>query len=445
MSELQPMSRREEWLEFWERRERPFLRVLPYVLLILCVAFDLGTRQSLNGPMRIDLGLALASAAIMAVVDRLDRRSSWTEHQTAFSPGWAALVFGTLVGLSAGLVVREPLYGFYAWTGYFWAWRLLLGRGRLAGVAVVAGVVAVSQTNAGPYRSVYQVAGLVVVYLINCCVAGALTWFGWIGEEQQQRRVREVSALTDANAKLAESLRHNADLQERLLTQARAAGVSEERRRMAREIHDTLAQGLMGIITQLQAAQRAGIGDPAAERHLDSAIGLARDSLTDARRSVQALAPQPLAGVRLVDAVEDVARRWSDLHGVPVSCTTTGTPRAMPSEIEIALLRTAQEALANVAKHAHAGRVGLTLSYMEDLVTLDVRDDGVGFATVNGSGPRRPRAEGGFGLAAMRQRVEGVAGTLEIESEPNAGTAISAAVPVPVPAAAPVPAGGDER
>ena len=117
----------------------------------------------------------------------------------------------------------------------------------------------------------------------------------------------------------------------------------------------------------------------------------------------------------------------------------------MPSEIEIALLRTAQEALANVAKHAHAGRVGLTLSYMEDLVTLDVRDDGVGFATVNGSGPRRPRAEGGFGLAAMRQRVEGVAGTLEIESEPNAGTAISAAVPVPVPAAVPVPAGGDER
>ena len=106
----------------------------------------------------------------------------------------------------------------------------------------------------------------------------------------------------------------------------------------------------------------------------------------------------------------------------------------MRPEIEVALLRTAQEALANVAKHAHASRVGLTLSYMEDLVTLDVRDDGVGFATVNGTGPRRPRdAEGGFGLAAMRQRVEGVAGTLEVESEPDAGTAISAAIPaVPI-------------
>jgi signal transduction histidine kinase len=118
------------------------------------------------------------------------------------------------------------------------------------------------------------------------------------------------------------------------------------------------------------------------------------------------------------------------MHGVPVSCTTTGTPRVTRPEIEVALLRTAQEALANVAKHAHAGRVGLTLSYMEDLVTLDVRDDGIGFAGVNGAGPFRPRdAQGGFGLAAMRQRVESVAGTLEIESEPDAGTAVSAAVP----------------
>jgi signal transduction histidine kinase len=98
--------------------------------------------------------------------------------------------------------------------------------------------------------------------------------------------------------------------------------------------------------------------------------------------------------------------------------------------LEVALLRTAQEALANVAKHAHANRVGLTLSYMEDQVTLDVRDDGIGFETVNGSEPRRPRDDGGgFGLTAMRQRVEDVAGTLEIESERDGGTAISASVP----------------
>jgi signal transduction histidine kinase len=113
--------------------------------------------------------------------------------------------------------------------------------------------------------------------------------------------------------------------------------------------------------------------------------------------------------------------------------TTTGDPRPMHADVEVTLLRTAQEALANVAKHSRATRVGLTLSYMEDLVTLDVRDDGVGFEPnvkrANGS------TNGGFGLAGMRQRVQRLSGRLEIESEPGGGTAISASVPA-------IPAGG---
>jgi signal transduction histidine kinase len=279
MSEGKSMSRREEWLEFWERREMPFLRAMPYVLLVLCVGFDVAARHGVDRAMLVDLGLALAAAALMSAMDRLDHRTSWTEPQTV-GTGWGAVVFATLAGLALALVVRQPLYGFYAWTGYFWAWRLLQGRARLAGVAAVAAGVAVSQTGAGPYDNVYKIGALVVVYLLNLCVAGGLTWFGWISEEQQHRRVREVSALTEANAKLEASLRQNAQLQEQLLTQAREGGVSEERQRMAREIHDTLAQGLMGIITQLQAAQRAGVSGGSAARHLDSAIALARESLT---------------------------------------------------------------------------------------------------------------------------------------------------------------------
>jgi signal transduction histidine kinase len=89
-------------------------------------------------------------------------------------------------------------------------------------------------------------------------------------------------------------------------------------------------------------------------------------------------------------------------------------------------LRTAQEALANVARHAHASRVALTLSYMEDLVSLDVRDDGAGFDPAT---PRTATDNGGFGLAAMRERLHRIAGTLEVESEPGGGTAISAIVP----------------
>lgn len=152
-----------------------------------------------------------------------------------------------------------------------------------------------------------------------------------------------------------------------LLTQARAAGVSDERQRMAREIHDTLAQGLTGIITQLQAAQQAGVGwvgTNSGAHHIQSAIELARESLTEARRSVLALAPEALTDSQLPEAVHDVAQRWSDMYEIPAAFTTTGTARVMRPEIEVALLRTAQEALTNIAKHAHARRVGLTLSYM---------------------------------------------------------------------------------
>jgi signal transduction histidine kinase len=107
--------------------------------------------------------------------------------------------------------------------------------------------------------------------------------------------------------------------------------------------------------------------------------------------------------------------------------------RPVQPEAEFALLRAAQEALANVARHARATRVGLTVSYLENEVALDVRDDGVGFdATQPGSA--QPGRDG-FGLVAMRQRIEGVAGTLQIESEPGGGTAISACVPT-VPALA---------
>jgi signal transduction histidine kinase len=133
------------------------------------------------------------------------------------------------------------------------------------------------------------------------------------------------------------------------------------------------------------------------------------------------------------------------LHGIAVQVTTTGTARPMPPEADVALLRTAQEALANVAKHARATKVGLTLSYMENEVALDVRDDGRGFEPdrlgdgppgVGDDGPRRPDAGvpgGGFGLVAMRQRIESLSGRLQVESEPGAGTAISACIPA-VPA-----------
>jgi signal transduction histidine kinase len=115
------------------------------------------------------------------------------------------------------------------------------------------------------------------------------------------------------------------------------------------------------------------------------------------------------------------------LNRVPTEVTTTGDAQGLHPEVEVTMLRVAQEALANVAKHANASRVGVTLSYMGDIVTIDVKDNGTGFAP--GSGPNGAEADTGFGLTAMRQRVERLAGTLEIESEPGAGTAVCATLP----------------
>ena len=144
-------------------------------------------------------------------------------------------------------------------------------------------------------------------------------------------------------------------------------------------------------LTLLMAAQQTA-SDAERERRIDNAKRLARDSLAEARRSVQALRPQALEDSRLPEALAAEVTRWSATSGVAAEVETTGEARALHPEVEVTLLRVAQEALANVARHAGASRAGVTLSYMEDVVTLDVRDDGVGFTLeANGDRSRRRR------------------------------------------------------
>jgi signal transduction histidine kinase len=447
MSMAEPDSR----LEAWERWEQPALAVLPYVMLTVAVVISLITRRGPWAPIdSAVIGLAAVAAGLLGL---FTLRPAIRDR-----PPLLAAYFIALALVMAALVVTDPWFGFFTFTGYFYAYYLPNGKWRLIGVATIALITGTSQAGGVPH-GVGRTAVWAVVVLINMLVAGSLSWFGWVSAEQNDRRGRLVAELSQANRKLTASLEENAGLHAQLLAQAREAGVLDERQRMAREIHDTLAQGLAGIITQLEAAGRAtapsGPAEPAGQwrHHFDSAIRLARESLSEARRSVQALQPEPLEMARLPDALAEVAERWSARSGVAAQVTTTGNARPMRPEIEVALLRTAQEALANVAKHARATRVGLTLSYMEDEVALDVRDDGVGFepapdaarrdavaagrelalARAPGAGVAQP--SGGFGLTAMRQRVEGLAGTLEIESEIGTGTAISASMPA-IPAGA---------
>jgi signal transduction histidine kinase len=359
----------------------------------------------------------------------------------------------------AVLVARSPWFAFFCWIGYIHAFRYLDGAARYAGLVGAAALSAAAQL--GGYR-VPTLSGWVTFAVVACLNATLVTVFIYLGakaEVQNQERKRIIVELGGANRRLEEMMAENTGLHAQLLTQAREAGVLEERQRMAREIHDTLAQGLAGIITQLEAAQQAHTreaGDGANyrasygasygasyradwERRVRNATRLARDSLSEARRSVRAVRPEALEDTRLPDALAEVAERWSAVNGVPAAVTTTGTAQGLHPEVEVTLLRVAQEALANVAKHAGASRVGLTLSYMDDVVTLDVRDDGVGFRPPPdgrgwpGGGPGTPGGPGmpggGFGLTTMRQRVQRLTGQLEIESEPGGGTAVSASVP----------------
>jgi signal transduction histidine kinase len=423
-------------LDSWEQRERRLLAVLPYGMLVLSAGLTVVIRRSAGETWLPDLALCgLAAVWMLCLYTLIPARRDRAVVRTVFFTG--------LIVLMTVLVIRDPWFGFFTFTGYFFATRIPPGRWRLLAVSAVALLTGTSQAG-GFAMAAHGSVGL-LVYIgcvaVNLVVAGVFTWFGWVGDARNERRAQLVEELSKTNRRLEATLAENAGLHEQLLTQAREAGILDERQRMAREIHDTLAQGLAGIITQLQAADQSSHDPAERRRHFDAATRLARESLTEARRSVHALRPEPLEQARLSDALTGVAERWSALHGIPVQVTTTGAARSLQPETEFALLRTAQEALANVAKHAAATRVGLTLSYMEEEVILDVRDDGRGFdpachtRELAYAGSADPTAagppHGGFGLVAMRQRIEGVSGTLQVESEPGAGTAISACVPVP--------------
>jgi signal transduction histidine kinase len=223
----------------------------------------------------------------------------------------------------------------------------------------------------------------------------------------------------------------------RLVEEARQVAVLRERQRMAHEIHDTLAQGFTSIVMHAEAAGGALAKDLDKVRlHLEQIGRTSRESLTEARRLVWALQPEQLEKASLHEALQQLVDRWSEESGVQASVQTTGAPIPLAPEIEATLLRSAQEALANVRKHARASRVALTVSYMPHVVVLDSRDDGVGFDPEAVRQPYRTGNNdlemGGFGLRGMRERAERVGGKLLIDSTPGEGTTLAIELPLTV-------------
>jgi signal transduction histidine kinase len=398
----------------------------PYLLLAVLAVSCFASNGEHGTRLLVDCSLCAVTAAWMAALYTLNPARRRTQ---ALRPRHAAVFIAGLLLLTGLLAYRSGWFGFFIVVSFGYSRVLLRWPWPMAVGAAAAVIGATSQTS-GDYSSLpVHLLVFFVALIIDLLLFPTFMWLLHDREQQVVQHRKSLTELSEVNQRLEATIAENEVLHRQLLAQAREAGVLEERRRMAREIHDTLAQGLTGIVTQLQAAEQAASrsadGVAGWRHHVDAATRLARESLTEARRSVDALRPEPLEGCRLSEAVVSVADRWSALNGVPVQVTTTGTVRPLHPEAESALLRAAQEALANVARHARASRVGLTISYMENEVALDVRDDGVGFDPAV--------SDRGFGLVAMRQRIAALSGTLQVESEPGGGTAISACVPT-VPA-----------
>jgi nitrate/nitrite-specific signal transduction histidine kinase len=241
----------------------------------------------------------------------------------------------------------------------------------------------------------------------------------------------EVDAFNEADLYTAQTLADQLAVaidNARLYEETRQIAVMEERNRMAREIHDTLAQGFSGIILQLEAAEQAlGSDVSSTERHLNQARSLARKSLSEARRSVWNLRPQALEQLPLVDAVKQEVDKFSQSVGVSAKFSVGGARRELPPELETGLLRICQESLANVRRHAKATEVEVNLIFDESVVELSIRDNGAGFKSRAASDDEKKR--GAFGLIGMRERARGLGGTFEVQSKRGKGTLVRVVIP----------------
>ncbi|MEO1061261.1 MAG: sensor histidine kinase [Actinomycetota bacterium] len=255
--------------------------------------------------------------------------------------------------------------------------------------------------------------------LIEWLVLPVLTWLLscafsiWIERviDQSEERAELLAALAATRAELAEIEREEA--------------IRSERERMAREIHDTLAQGFTSIVLHSRAAlSRLPEGDPATTT-LRLVEGVASEHLAEARRLVHAGPRDTLGTQSLVDAL----RRVAEAEPPRAHLHVDGEVAGLGGTVDVAVLRIAQEAVANARKHAGASRIDVTISRSGGQVLLDVVDDGGGFDP--GDAPTDVAGSvGGHGLVGMRQRAAELGGSLVIDSEPGQGTSISAALPV---------------
>ncbi len=306
------------------------------------------------------------------------------------------VVWGVLVALSvdaAYLIV--PMFLLYLW--------MLPGPvGAIAVVASAAMVIALSESQAGWTIGgvLGPLAGAIIAVILGLGSAALLS--------EIQERERLMNDLVEARDLLA--------------AQERESGMMEERSRLAREIHDTLSQGLSSIVMLLHAAERAdpeGRGTP----HMRAARDTAIANLAEARRLIAALSPAPLTEQRLVPALRRLAATQWARPGLSIE--VDGEDRLdPPMEVQTALLRIAQGAMANVLQHSGASHATISLVESNGRIRLTIADDGQGFAPAEAAVSTPSGRGDSFGLTATQERVAQLGGALDVQSAPGRGTAV---------------------
>jgi len=303
-----------------------------------------------------------------------------------------------LVVVGAAGSLATPAFAAFQVIAYPLIWtRARRTRDALIGNVAIAAGVGAGYIASGS-GSVADVLQAVVIQSISLAFSVA---FGlWITQmavrsEERQRLLDELRATQD-----------------KLAAASRNAGVASERERLAREIHDTIAQDLTGLVLLTQRARRDL--DDGDQTSLDEQLAMleenARLALAETRALVAATAPVGLATGGIGDALDRLGARFARETGLDVTVSATGL-LVLDRDTEVVLLRCAQEALANVRKHASAGAASVTVTHVEGRITLTVRDDGGGFDPT--------AATDGFGLSGMRERLALVGGELRLDSAPG--------------------------
>ena len=400
----------ERWLPFWN----------VYVVVVLAastaVAFA-GRAFGTHPPAGIGAAVAVALVALQAAAFWFVwiRRSVWDQPQRLRAAYVVFLLvsFAILIRLSGGFqFLQFSLYPqvFFAIPGPWGAAAALA----LVPILAVDALISTGWDVAAAAPTILTRSASVLVFTFMS------VWITAIIRQSDERR-RLIRDLRKAR--------------EELSVAERQAGMLEERARLAREIHDTLAQGFASVVTQLEAAGAVLAEDQGkARRHIDDAETVARASLAEARALVWALRPDAIETAGLTGAIERLATAPGGAGGPLVEVEITGPARPLHPDVEVTLLRAAQEALANARRHAGASHVTLTLTYFDDEVNLDVIDDGRGFDPA-ATGPAGPA--GGFGLLGMRERTERLGGRFTVESAPGEGTAVTVELPAVAPAESP--------